>query len=188
MRQIGESERQALVRTLVSSTSLRSENKARQLGQYLDCVSDAYVRVSLELQAAFGLRREECLKFRPSYADQGDHIILKASWTKGSRARVVPITTAEQCAVLDRETYIQQRDTYDGQCQMAGLNKMHGLRHYYAQARYEALTGWKAPLAGGPASRALTPVQRLQDSLARKTISQELGHERLQITAIYLAR
>jgi integrase len=179
-----------------------NENKARQLGQYLNSISDAYVRVSLELQAAFGLRREECLKFRPSYADQGDHIVLKASWTKGSRARVVPITTAEQRAVLDRahrlagagslipphKTYIEQRNTYDGQCQMAGLNKMHGLRHHYAQARYEALTGWKAPLAGGPASRTLTPVQRLQDSLARKTISQELGHERLQVTAIYLGR
>jgi hypothetical protein len=42
------------------------------------------------------------------------------------------------------------------------------------------------PLSHRVASRTLTPVQRLQDSLARKTISQELGHERLQITAVYL--
>lgn len=177
-----------------------NESKAQQLGDSLDRVSDPCVRMSLELQAAFGLRREESIKFRPGYADQGDHIALKGSWTKGGRPRTVPITTLEQRAVLDRahkitgagslipphKTYIQQRHTYDAQCRVAGLNNMHGLRHHYAQARYEALTGWKAPAAGGPAVRALTPEQRLQDSLARQTVSQELGHERLQIAAVYL--
>lgn len=179
-----------------------NESKARQLGDSLDRVSDPGVRMSLELQAAFGLRREECIKFQPGYADQGDHIVLKGSWTKGGRPRAVPITTPEQRAVLDRahqlagagslipphKNYIQQRHTYDSQCRVAGLNNMHGLRHHYAQARYEALTGWKAPAAGGPVARALTPVQRLQDSLARQTISQELGHERPQIAAVYLGR
>lgn len=47
------------------------------------------------------------------------------------------------------KSYIQQRNTYDGQCQKAGLNKMHGLRRAYAQTRYETLTGWKSPKAGG---------------------------------------
>jgi hypothetical protein len=65
---------------------------------------------------------------------------------------------------------------------------MHGLRHQYAQNRYAALTGWKAPAAGGPCARALTPAQRTQDALARQIISRELGHERAQITAIYLGR
>jgi hypothetical protein len=65
---------------------------------------------------------------------------------------------------------------------------MHGLRHRYAQYRYEALTGWKSPAAGGPSARALTFEQRAQDAWARQTISRELGHERLQITAIYLGR
>lgn len=65
---------------------------------------------------------------------------------------------------------------------------MHGLRHQYAQSRYEALTGWKAPAAGGPSTKMLTPEQRLQDSHARQTISYELGHERLQVTAVYLGR
>jgi hypothetical protein len=44
--------------------------------------------------------------------------------------------------------FIQQRNTYDGQCNTAGLSKMHGLRHLYAQVRYLELTGWKAPAAG----------------------------------------
>src|SRR5262249_24490003 len=179
-----------------------NESKAQHLGKGLESVSDSHVRMSLSLQQAFGLRREESIKFRPRYADRRDRIVLKGSWTKGGRPRVVPITTAEQRAVLDevhrfagagslvpaQKTYIQQRDTYDGQCKAAGLSHMHGLRHHYAQARYEALTGWKAPAAGGPGVQVLTPEQRLEDAIARQTISQELGHEREQITAVYLGR
>jgi len=179
-----------------------SEDKGRTLDGKLERVSDPHARVSLALQAAFGLRREESIKFRPSYADRRDHIALKDSWTKGGRPRVVPITTPEQRAVLDQahqlagagslippqKTYIQQRHTYDGQCKAAGLSRMHGLRHRYAQSRYEVLTGFKCPVAGGPVARALTPVQFTLDFIARQTISHELGHERLQITAVYLGR
>ena len=179
-----------------------NENKAQQLGDIPEQITDPHVRMSLALQQAFGLRREECIKFRPSYADRGDHIALKKSWTKGGRARLVPITTPEQRCVLDRAhqlaqagslipaatTYIQQRDTYDGQCQAAGLSCLHGLRHRYAQVRYETLTGWKAPTDGGPTARMLTAAQREQDARARQTITRELGHGRSQITAVYLGR
>jgi hypothetical protein len=34
----------------------------------------------------------------------------------------------------------------------------------------------------------LTLEQRVQDFIARQTISEELGHERPQITAVYLGR
>jgi len=56
----------------------------------LDKVRDECVRMSLELQQAFGLRREEAMKFQPSYADRGDHPVLKANWTKDGRERVIP--------------------------------------------------------------------------------------------------
>lgn len=178
------------------------ESKAQVLGDALDRVNDPCVRMSLALQQASGLRREEAIKFRPGYADQGDFILLKGSWTKGGRERVVPLTTPQQRAVLDeahqlvgagslipaQKTYIQQRHTYDGQCKGAGLSHMHGLRHHYAQQRYEALTGWQAPAAGGPSAKALTREQRVQDRAARQIISRELGHERLAITAVYLGR
>ena len=62
---------------------------------------------------------------------------------------------------------------------------MHGLRHAYAQERYEELTGWQCPAAGGPDRQSLTPEQRQLDGEARLTISQELGHEREQVTAAY---
>jgi integrase len=179
-----------------------NEDKARELGDGLARIGDPCVRMSLALQQAFGLRREEAIKFQPSYADRGDRVVLKGSWTKGGRPREVPITTPEQRAVLDQahriagagsfipahKSYIQQRHTYDGQCKAVGLSHMHGLRHYYAQSRYEELTGWKAPSAGGPVARTLTTAQRLLDSLARQTISRELGHERPEIMAVYVGR
>ncbi len=175
-------------------------SKARELGIGLEHVTDAHVRMSLQLQAAFGLRREEAIKFQPSYADRGDHIALKGSWTKGGRERTVPITTTEQRDALHAahrlagtgslipadKTYIRQRHVYDGQCKAAGLSHMHGLRHQYAQSRYETLTGRPPPAAGGPLVTELSPTQRIEDRHARQTISRELGHERVQITAIYL--
>jgi hypothetical protein len=179
------------------------ESKARTVNDRdLDRVADRYVRMSLELQLAFGLRREEAIKFRPSFADRGDHLVLKDSWTKGGKARVVPVLSAEQREVLDRvhrlvgrgslipseRSYRQQLRIYERHTANAGLSKLHGLRHDYAQARYEALTGWKAPAAGGPPAKSLTDAERAIDRAARLTISRELGHEREQITSVYLGR
>ena len=76
---------------------------------------------------------------------------------------------------------------YEADTARAGLSKMHGLRHAYAQKRYEELTGWRAPAAGGPHSKTLTPEQRQTDQEARLTISLELGHERPQIVKVYCA-
>lgn len=168
----------------------------------LSGVKDDHVRMSLELQRAFGLRREEAIKFIPGYADQGDHIRLKASWTKGGKARQVPILTQGQRTVLDRanrlagtgslippqKNYIQQLRTYERHTTQAGLSKLHGLRHAYAQARYKELTGWACPAAGGPVSTSLSADQRRLDHQARLTISRNLGHAREQISAVYLGR
>ena len=71
---------------------------------------------------------------------------------------------------------------------MIGIDRVHGLRHHYAQACYAELTGWKAPAAGGPTARQLSAERKRIDSEARLTISRELGHEREQITAVYLGR
>lgn len=175
-------------------------SKARELGTGLEHVTDAHVRMSLQLQAAFGLRREEAIKFQPCYADRDNHIAIKGSWAKGGRNRTVPITTPEQRAVLDEahrlagpgslipphKTYIQQRHVYDGQCKAAGLSNMHGLRHRYAQMRYEVLTGWRAPAAGGLPKVHLSTSQRMSDLHTRQQISRELGHERINVTTIYL--
>lgn len=170
--------------------------------QQLLAVKDDYVRMSLELQQAFGLRREEAIKFKPGFADKGDHIVLKDSWTKGGKARVVPLYTDKQREVLNRahrltgsgslipshKQYVQQLRVYERHTTQAGLSRLHGLRHAYAQQRYQQLTGWLSPAAGGPVSAVLSPAQKQQDHQARLVVSQELGHSREQISAVYLGR
>jgi hypothetical protein len=52
----------------------------------VDKVASPFVAMSLRLQEAFGLRREESIKIRPAWADQGNALRLKDSWTKGARA------------------------------------------------------------------------------------------------------
>ncbi len=84
-------------------------------------LKDEHVRMALRLQAAFGLRREEAIKFAPAYAD-----------------------------------------------------------------RYEAITGWKAPAAGGPPRDSLKGGQRRIDTAARIQISSELGHGRIDVCRAYL--
>lgn len=182
---------------------IANESKAKTVNQaQLDKVRDEHVRISLELQQAFGLRREEAMKFQPNFADRGDHLVLKASWTKGGRERTIPVWTDEQRDVLNRarrlvgfgslipsnRNYRQQMRIYEGNTLRAGLSQMHGLRHAYAQDRYEELTGWQCPAVGGPDKKSLTPEQKEIDREARLIISQELGHEREAVTAAYLGR
>ena len=179
------------------------ESKALKLDdRKQSLISDEYVNLSIGLQAAFGLRREESIKFNPSYAMQGDHIKLKPSWTKGGRARTVPIRNDEQRQLLEevralakggslipaQSNYVQQLNRYQRQLRNAGLSKLHGLRHAYAQQRFLELTGWKAPVAGGPTSKQLNPEQRALDLKARAIVSHELGHARVEIAAVYLGR
>ena len=63
---------------------------------------------------------------------------------------------------------------------------MHGLRHAYTLDRYEDLTGWKAPAAGGPTQRELTDEEGRIDTAARMRISRELGHGRIEIVRQYV--
>ncbi|OQC17777.1 phage integrase N-terminal domain-containing protein [Candidatus Skiveiella danica] len=178
-------------------------SKARELsGTELGRITDPYTSMSLRLQAAFGLRREESIKIRPEWADRGNKLALKDTWTKGGRAREIPIRNDEQRQVLDDakslagrgslipadRNYVEQLRRFEHQCAAAGMHRMHGHRHQYAQARYRELTGWVAPAAGGPRSHDLTAGQRELDREARLTISAELGHEREQISSVYLGR
>ena len=178
-------------------------SKARELsGTDLGRIADPYTAMSLRLQAAFGLRRGESIKIRPEWADRGNKLALKDTWTKGGRAREIPIRNDEQRLVLDEakalagrgslipadRSYVEQLRRFEHQCAAAGVHRVHGHRHQYAQVRYRELTGWAAPAAGGPRSKDLTPEQRELDREARLTISAELGHEREQITAVYLSR
>jgi hypothetical protein len=178
-------------------------SKARALSAGdLSKVTDPYTQMSLKLQFAFGLRRAESIKIQPEWADRGDKLVLKDSWTKGGREREIPVRNDEQRRLLNEakqfagrgslipadKSYVEQLRRFEYQCDTAGIHQVHGHRHQYAQTRYRELTGWAAPAAGGPRSKELTPAQKEIDLEARLTISRELGHEREQITAIYLGR
>jgi site-specific recombinase XerC len=182
-----------------------NNTKAVQVGaDALIGVKDERVRMSLELQGAFGLRREESIKFQPQFAMGAgpDKILLKATWCKGGRAREIPVRTAYQRDLLARaailagtgslipenQSYKDQLKRYENTTSRAGLSKLHGLRHEYAQQRYRELTSWEPPVGGGPKSRQLTPEMKVIDRAARLTISEELGHSREAITAVYLGR
>lgn len=62
-----------------------------------------------------------------------------------------------------------------------GIASIRDLRAVYACNRYETITGVPAPVLGGFASKDL-------DIKARKIISSELGHARLNITNSYLGK
>jgi hypothetical protein len=178
-------------------------SRVRELtGGDLAKITDPYTALSLRFQAAFGLRREESIKIQPCGADQGDRLFLKASWTKGGRAREIPIRNAEQRQILNEAkqftgagslipkamTYANQLQRFKAQCMAAGISHVHGHRHHYAQQRYRELTSWAAPAQGGPRSRELTLEEKVIDHRARLEISAELGHSREQITTVYLSR
>lgn len=184
-------------------SSIAQTDRAFTLDQRtLNRVPCKYIKASLMLQATFGLRREEALKFQPEIAIRKNHIVLASSWTKGGRARTIPITDPLQRKVLQAiskmvrkgslippdKSYVQHLKSYEYQTARAGLRNTHGLRHAYAQKRYRELTNMVCPLAGGKNRRTMTKVEQVLDRQARLQISRELGHGRLAITDIYLGK
>ncbi|MDE0093229.1 MAG: integrase domain-containing protein [Gammaproteobacteria bacterium] len=178
-------------------------SKAQYLNQdILNKFSDERIRLSIELQQEFGLRRQESLLFKPSYAFLHDRVILKGSWTKGGRPRTIPLTTEYQRVLLDRIqkiagagsmiprhlSYKQWFTRYKRVLKKHSLYNLHGLRHGYAQRRYKVLTGWLSPFENGPTFNDMTEEQRKIDEQARLQVSQELGHNRISITDVYLGK
>ena len=178
-------------------------NRAQKLDpETLSRIGDARVALVLQLEAAFGLRREEALKFRPIQADRGDRVALRASWCKGGRYREVMITHSRQRELLDRvratvgagtiiddgRNYIQAVKHYENTLMRAGIRNGHGFRHAYAQWRYKVLTGRDCPARGGPTVDRMTAEEARRDRSARLEISHELGHGRLDVTDTYLGR
>ena len=185
-------------------------NKAITNVDFSRC-ENPYIRLSLEGQALFGFRREESFKFILSKARVGDALYIQPSWTKGGIGRVMKIRTHEQRQWLDRvsrlvrhgdslipreKTYKQHLYSYQVQIKKMDLNHCHGLRHAYAQKRYEELTayfdenkkGLIPPIKGGRSYKELSPIEQAIDERARYILSRELGHSRISITNIYCGK
>lgn len=168
-------------------------------------IKSDYIMQSLKLQQNFGLRREEAMKFNAGYAlggkppAIGDIVRIKPSWAKGGRYREIPIINQQQVDVLNDvidlvgndaslipsdKSYRQHLTHFEKQTSIAGIGQTHGLRHNYAQMRYKALTGFDCPAIAGV--RQLTDDEKVIDKKARQMISNELGHNRLSVTGVYL--
>ena len=183
-----------------------NENKSVSLHDLDLSKIDENIAQSLRLQDAFGLRREESMKFQPAYAldgqtiDNAKYIRLKDSWTKGGRPRTIPITNEKQRQELKNayaqavknggsmipkeKSYKSHKSNFESVTHALGVGQTHGLRHGYAQTRYLELMGFPCPAAGG--SRSLTSEEIAKDKEIRMLISEELGHSRINITSVYL--
>lgn len=178
-------------------------SKAKELSSgMLSRVDNRYVEASLKLQEAFGLRLEESIMFSPNYAIRGNMIVLKDTWCKGKRERVIGIRTEKQRAALafaksvagggalipPNKNRIQQVNVFKAVVEKAGICNVHGFRHFYAQGRYKELTKMDAPILGGVKRAEMSPEQKRNDDAVRLLISQDLGHNRVDIVASYLGK
>jgi len=84
----------------------------------------------------------------------------------------------ESYAAFLQQTVLPARDTLHEH----GLKGFHELRAAYACERYEQLTGYAAPVNGGHCYR----LDRDLDQQARKQISLELGHNRIDVVSAYI--
>ena len=165
---------------------------------------DPRVGLMVRLMKAFGLRKKEAVMFRPWKADLGLAIRVRDG-TKGGRERVVPIETDEQRDVLalakDRAPRANDHIGFpDLDLEQAlrrvnyvfekfGLTKRglgvtaHGLRHEHLNNLYEAITGVPSPVRSSSVTATIDG--HLHD-VARARVSQEAGHNRLNISNAYI--
>lgn len=155
-----------------------------------------------ELTRELGLRSKEA-----SLLDVGKALkeaenraaVTISKGTKGGRTREVPITSPSQISALSRAASAQGdgralippgqnwqqwregglRDTREAVQEHTG-GGLHDLRAAYACNRYETLTGTTAPVMGGQIQ------DRDADKTAREQISNELGHDRIEVVAAYV--
>jgi hypothetical protein len=163
---------------------------------------DARVGLQMALQAIFGLRAREAMQLRPHMADKGPYLALTVG-TKGGRDRVVPIDTPEKRELIDKaktfaasklastsdpnKTLAQVKNHYYHVLRSCGITRAegltsHGLRHGYANDRYQQITGDLSPVRGG------RTLDTESDQAARLEIAEELGHSRGSVTTHYLGR
>ena len=173
--------------------------------ELIDKVSaeDKWVGMNLELMQQFGLRIRESILIRPRFSDLGASLNVEEG-TKGGRPRVIPIRNEKQREVLNRAIKMAEQTprkamVHPGKdaaqsirrvyyvCGKFSITKSqmdispHGLRHEYANDRYEEIAGVPSTVRGGDASAIDS---KLEDE-ARHTVTKELGHARLNITGAY---
>ena len=157
----------------------------------------------IELCREIGLRSKEAslLDARKTMAEASKSGFMSISaGTKGGRDRMLKISTVTQVGALERACVVQGddrsmipakqswkqwregdlREIREAVQMVLGGEGLHDLRSSYACERYEALTGFSAPVCGGERPN------RDADRTARLQITKELGHGRIDVTNAYL--
>lgn len=180
---------------------LDREAHSRAVDQVRDQVGERAAAV-LELARELGLRSKEAslIDARSALAEAKQRQSISViHGTKGGLERVVPITTPQQIAALERAAQVQgntravmpggqdwrtwrEGDLRDAReiTQRHTTGGLHDLRSAYACERYQALVGRPAPVEGG------TIVDRAADEQARLVIAKELGHGRIDVVRAYI--
>lgn len=168
----------------------------------------------LLLCETFGLRRREACTLRPhdALSELRAGAVLVTHGTKGGRNRTVPQFSRERqesvlelvCLLVDRpgaslipqgKNLAQFLGTVRNVCNRCGLTRdehcnPHALRHNFANALYEHLSGYLSPLKGeglyASVDEASSAHRDAQIEAARRAVSQSLGHNRTRITGAYL--
>lgn len=196
---------QIAARSNVRDTPPMGIERDAQLGRALDALRDAGQHrgaAVVELARELGLRSKEASLIDAHKALKEAQIrgaVTIVAGTKGGRAREVSITRSEQLMALTKAAFAQGearaimprgqnwqqwregglRDTRET-LQEHGIHRLHDLRAAYAVERYETLTGAVAPVLGGQIQ------DRESDRVAREQISNELGHDRIEVVASYI--
>ena len=139
------------------------------------------------------------MQLRPNVVDKGSCLALMVG-IKDGRERVVPIDTPDKRTLIDRaktfaasklastsdpaRTLAQIKNHYYHVLRFCGITRVdgltgHGLRHGYANDRYQQLAGQPSPVRSGTTSGPDT------DQAARLEVAEELGHSRESVTTRY---
>ena len=188
----------------------RGGDCARELDHALLGTLELHAQLVTELRREFGLRAAEAMKFQHEYATrESGRIRLAGSWCRGGCPREIRITTDRQRDLLDRVgryqnaqprepagrrsmipahmTYSYYRSEYYRALYAAGLPGEE-LRVAWAQERFEQITGFAPPIAGGAGYDELSDGDRIRWDEAVKILVQELGiaEGREDIMAAYI--
>lgn len=168
---------------------------------------DPRVGYQLELQWAFGLRAQEGWMLHPN-TNNCDHYLEIIFGPKTGKNRIVPIETEAQRRLL-REVVSyansgpgslmplekkrsQWKNHFYAVLRQCGITQegegitSHGLRHEYANYRYQVITGSESWIRAVALGHAISKVDPILDKLARQEISKDLGHGREQIAGAYV--
>jgi integrase len=162
---------------------------------------DCYVGCQLLMALRYNMRIKEAVMCVPHAAEVDGQLEIKRG-TKGGRQRFVPIDTPEKRDALEAAKRLVGSKSANlgrpGKSLKQNLQRLryvmkkfgitkadlgitaHGLRHEYANDRYQQFAGVASPVRGGP------PIEREVDRAARLRLAEELGHSRENITTAYL--